>query len=563
MISPPPFKLKKIIILTIERERERERMVDRGETNKNKRKNYPRLETGIVLPPDDTEIQLLVENPKRGKSAVRYERYKIARTFSEYYALGGSKGDAKFDLARGYITIIKEGVGITYDRRPKKRKTTSSRSSRKAPPLINSFSIYMRQKKKDILKRGGDYAEKSKYLASLGKRWKMLPPEVRAKYEKMAEEENRKQRSIMEEQRKQKARKLGLPSDATWEMIDAHNSSSFSSSNSSKVRDQKKRLEKGSHVASVWGQNGHKVHQRIKAVRRGVDFIFNLVNGKLNIDGSNDKDRLFRDHGADAIQCFNDIACASGEPIKRMALMYSEQLTDRFKHYVDEMGWKIEKEPTPAEVVDAIASVYALESTSVTHAYKAEIVRFCVHLSSYCASDYFGWDVRGSPPPSNGVPELCMKCGSCSVAQNTRGSFNENSSPICSKCNENLSLLTRQRALCNALVYLYYANRVGVKLGADFKDALKWLPEVRPYKGPHQLDWNEYVDQCYLVTHVVFTVSEWGALRLDKELLPHEYYFLREHMISQIRVKNVRFFFSSCFLLFLYHMSQTLGTSCG
>ena len=205
------------------------------------------------------------------------------------------------------------------------------------------------------------------------------------------------------------------------------------------------------------------------------------------------------------------------------------------------MGWKIGHEPTPAEVVDAIASVYALESTSVPHAYKSEIMRFCVHLSSYCASDYFGWDVRGSSPPSSGVPELCIKCGSCTtVTQNGRGgSLDLNKPATCSKCSETLNLLTRQRALCNAIVYLYYANRVGVKLGADYKDALKWLPDVRPYKGPHQLDWTEYVDQCYLVTHVVFTLSEWGALRLDKELLPHEYFFLREHMVSQIRVKNV------------------------
>ena len=163
---------------------------------------------------------------------------------------------------------------------------------------------------------------------------------------------------------------------------------------------------------------------------------------------------------------------------------YSEQLTDRWKHYVDEMGWKIGHEPTPAEVVDAIASVYALESTSVPHAYKAEIMRFCVHLSSYCASDYFGWDVRGSSPPSSGVPELCIKCGSCTAVTQRRGSFDANEPATCSKCSETLNLLTRQRALCNALVYLYYANRVGVKLGADYKDALKWLPEVRPYKGP-------------------------------------------------------------------------------
>ena len=44
-------------------------------------------------------------------------------------------------------------------------------------------------------KRGNiDAAEKSKFFASLGKRWKMLPPEIKAKYEKMAEEENGKQR---------------------------------------------------------------------------------------------------------------------------------------------------------------------------------------------------------------------------------------------------------------------------------------------------------------------------------------------------------------------------------
>ena len=283
-------------------------------------RNRVKPEKGIILPPDDTEIQCLQENPKRGKSAVRYERYKIARTFSEYYALGGSKGDAKFDLSRGYITIIKEGVGIRYKNPNQGKKRKASSSTRKAP-LINAFSIYMRRKKEKMKRKGGiDAAEKSKFFASLGKRWKMLPPEIKAKYEKMAEEENRKQRAVFEEQRKKKARKLGLPSDATWDMIDSQNSSKVTTSSSyNRKGSHKKVLQKGSSVASVWGQNGHKVHTRIKAVRRGIDFIFNLVNGKIKID---EEDKLFENHGSDAIQCFNDIACASGEPIKRMALMY-------------------------------------------------------------------------------------------------------------------------------------------------------------------------------------------------------------------------------------------------
>ncbi len=48
------------------------------EKNK-KRKQYPRLEQGIILPPDDTEISLIQENPKRGKSAVRRSSSLVAR----------------------------------------------------------------------------------------------------------------------------------------------------------------------------------------------------------------------------------------------------------------------------------------------------------------------------------------------------------------------------------------------------------------------------------------------------------------------------------------------------
>ena len=35
----------------------------------------------------------------------RYERYKAATTLEEYYALGGSRADAKFDMQRGYIRV--------------------------------------------------------------------------------------------------------------------------------------------------------------------------------------------------------------------------------------------------------------------------------------------------------------------------------------------------------------------------------------------------------------------------------------------------------------------------
>ena len=62
------------------------------------------------LPLPSTKISVQQTNPKRAgsKSAQRYELYKNAKTLSELYSLGGTKGDARNDLKKKYITIISE-----------------------------------------------------------------------------------------------------------------------------------------------------------------------------------------------------------------------------------------------------------------------------------------------------------------------------------------------------------------------------------------------------------------------------------------------------------------------
>ena len=40
------------------------------------------------------------------QSAVRYERYKSASTLGEYYALGGSRADARYDIGRGFLIVL-------------------------------------------------------------------------------------------------------------------------------------------------------------------------------------------------------------------------------------------------------------------------------------------------------------------------------------------------------------------------------------------------------------------------------------------------------------------------
>ena len=41
--------------------------------------------------------------------------------------------------------------------------------------------------------------------------------------------------------------------------------------------------------------------------------------------------------------------------------------------------------------------------------------------------------------------------------------------------------------------------------------------------------------QAYLITHVVFTLNNWGELALEPELLPHEHLFIRENLGVAVR----------------------------
>jgi hypothetical protein len=236
---------------------------------------------------------------------------------------------------------------------------------------------------------------------------------------------------------------------------------------------------------------------RKKAIIKGLDRIFAMAQSDENFN-------LF---GNDVIQCFYDVATVSGEPLRRRALMYVEQLAHRWKHEAMHRGWKQDAKPTPQEVIDAVIGMYCLERLGIHHQLKAEVVTF-LNLSEgeggYSVNMYLSWDPFSQEPP---------------IGEATDGE----------------EAISQQRTMSNSLIHTFYASRVGVSFGAGYEQVLKWLPTMRPYKGPIELSWQHYIDQCYLVTHIVFTLNNWGELQLDPELLPHEYYFVREHMAVQIK----------------------------
>jgi hypothetical protein len=116
----------------------------------------------------------------------------------------------------------------------------------------------------------------------------------------------------------------------------------------------------------------------------------------------------FETFGNDVIQCFYDVATISGEPIRRRALMYVEQLAQRWKHSIAQRGWKEEAQPKPQEVIDAVIGMYCLERLGVPHRLKAEVLQFTNRSpenGGYTAKDYLKWDPAEGPPPTDIVQD--------------------------------------------------------------------------------------------------------------------------------------------------------------
>ncbi|CAM9132428.1 unnamed protein product, partial [Ectocarpus fasciculatus] len=242
--------------------------------------------------------------------------------------------------------------------------------------------------------------------------------------------------------------------------------------------------------------------QRLASVNKAIDRVYEMSLADENFE-------LF---GNDMIQCFYDVATVTGEPIRSKTLKYVEHLANRWKYTVMQEGWKDDDDtPTPSEVIDVIIGMYCMERVGIRHDVKTEVLAFMNSDAAYQASDYFGgWDPKVCSPPLTGNIEVTS--------------------------NEPIS---RCRAFSNSLIHAFYADRVGLSLGCSFSDIFQWLPTLRPYKGAHEMDYQEYIDQCYMITHIIFTSNNWGELSLDPALFPHEYFFIQANFDIHLQQRDV------------------------
>lgn len=82
-----------------------------------------------------------------------------------------------------------------------------------------------------------------------------------------------------------------------------------------------------------------------------------------------------------------------------------------------------------------------------------------------------------------------------------------------------------------ALITTYFGDAYGVRLGARYRDVLRFLPFFRPYQGD---DEDLEFDSFYATTHVIYTLNGYHERRVPPLLLPEEFAFLRKELDDSI-----------------------------
>jgi hypothetical protein len=141
-------------------------------------------------------------------------------------------------------------------------------------------------------------------------------------------------------------------------------------------------------------------------------------------------------------------------------------------------------------------------------------------IKRFSAQDLVGFDPEREPPPDD-LPYPC-DCG----LKNQRGRTH------CKQCRRRLENQSRYRVWMEALANTYVSERCGLRFGARYLDVLKWLPAMRPYPVSAGEDIEYLRDAIYAVTHIVYTLNDYGTYRLRPSWLPQEFAFLRANVAS-------------------------------
>jgi hypothetical protein len=251
---------------------------------------------------------------------------------------------------------------------------------------------------------------------------------------------------------------------------------------------------------------------RSRALMRAIEYIDRSAHNPMN----------FRDQGSDYLYCFYSIASTAHDSTLRTA---AERMG---RKYAKEWANTNSKIPAKASADDVADLIYGWLSASrlgqSDERIKPELRRAAARFS---AIDYLLFDPAKEPPPS----DIPAKCRYDSV-------WNRRGSTVCKRCGRTLEMRSKYDIWLDALIATYMGDRYGIRLGGSYRDVLQWMPAMHPYLDRGQTSESNFIDTVYALTHVVYTLNDYGLHLLPRELLPREYSYLKRNLLEAIALKD-------------------------
>lgn len=252
----------------------------------------------------------------------------------------------------------------------------------------------------------------------------------------------------------------------------------------------------------LWPGSRFTEEERRRAVLRGLRFVYQTALREEN----------FEQYGSDYLWCFYTVSAAVRDPaVRRLARRMGVERARR---------WRRTHASLPADadaqtVADYAFGADAAQSLGLRAPRLKEHIRRAA--GAFTARDFLLFDPLAEGPPRD-VPAECE----FDRASHPRGARE------CRRCGRPLRMRTPQDVWYDALITAYVGERYGVRLGARYADVLRWLPSLRPYRVGEGGE--EFYDTVYALTHVVYTLNDYGRYRLDPRWLPLEFAFLKNNV---------------------------------
>jgi hypothetical protein len=253
------------------------------------------------------------------------------------------------------------------------------------------------------------------------------------------------------------------------------------------------------------------IPSRETSIKRGLDFINRIAS----------KPEGFDNYGSLLICCFALMGATSRDAgLRQLARSRAQKLAQRWSR----LHPVVLPDATSDLVLDFVLVRYALSRLGLRDVALNAQIR--TSAKRFSAKDLLGFNPV-SEPPANDLPYPC-DCG----LKNQRGRT------FCNQCRRRLEIQSRYRVWMRALASTYIGGRCGVPFGAGYLDVLKWLPEMRPYPVSADENVESLRDAIYAVTHIVYTLNDYGTYRVSPRLLRREFAFVKANVTSACERKD-------------------------